>query len=560
MSTAVAQPSERGAALADPPAQQQAEAPAWTGRKPMVVIVTGPTAVGKTAISLGLAQRLRGPGGGPGEVISADSVQVYEGLDVGSDKLPPSERQGVPHHLIDVRQALEDFSAGDFFEEGRRAAEDIVRRGGVPLVVGGTGLYLRWFVIGKGGAPPATPEAEARVRAAMEGAWRAAARAKAAAAEGGGEKEAEGAAHAAEAEADPAAGLSEGEKWEAAAALLKEWGDEEAYSRIRAERNNYYRLERALCILAMAPPGARLADFDPREQAEAREPDYDFRCFFLHRPRLALYERISQRVESMVAGGGLLEEAAGLLGRGLAPAQNMAAKAIGYRQAMEWLLACRASGRTVGLADLLELHGSICKATHKLVRSQMTWFRDDPQYLWVDVEGRPAAEVVDQIMAELAREQHQGGCGDSGRLSKADEKALMRHRPGFTMLEEATREAAARAAAAAAEAAAAAAAEGRRPPKAKSKTAAAAEAAAEGTAAVEARLAPLLERINGVLLPGIPEAALAAAAAARGKGVRQGAEGEGAEGEGQGEPGSKRQRSGESRPQGAGAGAEAVEA
>ncbi|GIL44876.1 hypothetical protein Vafri_2332 [Volvox africanus] len=366
-----------------------------TQPRPLVVIVTGPTAVGKTAISLMLAQHLAQPqrqqpeqqgvadgGAGDeatrtgegflaepgdgdvgygrrdggmttwprGEVISADSVQVYRGLDVGSDKLPPAERRGVPHHLIDVRDPLEDFSAGEFYECARPVMEDIVKRGGVPLVVGGTGLYLRWLVVGKGGAPRATPEVLAAVEAALETAWgeaeaekRGAANAAAATdnttrpittaetpagARGDGCTEEYGACTTS-AVADPVAAagvscLTEDEKWEAAAALLLKWGDEVAYERIRAERNNYYRLERALSILLMHP-GSQLADFEPRADPDC-ERDFDFR------PRLQLYDRIAARVEEMILGGGLFEEAAMLLRRGLAPGANMAAKAIGRGQ------------------------------------------------------------------------------------------------------------------------------------------------------------------------------------------------------------------------------------
>ncbi|GLI64936.1 hypothetical protein VaNZ11_008337, partial [Volvox africanus] len=556
-----------------------------TQPRPLVVIVTGPTAVGKTAISLMLAQRLTQPqrqqperqgvtdrgagdevtgisegshaeaggsdvdygredGGLPtcprGEVISADSVQIYRGLDVGSDKLPPDERRGVPHHLIDVRDALEDFSAGEFFECARPVLEDIVRRGGVPLVVGGTGLYLRWLVVGKGGAPKAKPEILAAVEAALKTAWEAAEAEKRAAANaaaatdttpipttrtetpagvrGDGCTEVYGACTASLVENPMAAAvgtscLTEDDKWEAAAALLLKWGDEVAYERIRAERNNYYRLERALSILLMHP-GSRLADFEPRADPNSG-PDFDFRCFFLHRPRLQLYDRIAARVEEMILGGGLLEEAAMLLRRGLTPGSNMAAKAIGYRQAMEWLIAAKAAGRPVGLADLCMLHGAICQATHKLVRSQMTWFRDDPLYKWIDVDGRDPEDVVAEILREVAKPRHEGGCGDSGRLSKEEQKAVMRYKPQLKLLTDANAKAAATLAAAAPVA----------PPpppppqvmptdpdlplslpppprpvKPKSKAALAAEAAAAVAAAAEAQLAPLLARINEELL------------------------------------------------------------
>ena len=104
-----------------------------------MIVVTGPTASGKTALSVELARLLGG------EIVSADSVQVYERLDVGSAKATAEERGGVPHWLLDVRSPLgEDFSAGEFFDEARAATRDILDRGKPVIVAGGTGMYLRW--------------------------------------------------------------------------------------------------------------------------------------------------------------------------------------------------------------------------------------------------------------------------------------------------------------------------------------------------------------------------------------------------------------------------------
>ncbi|XP_042519986.1 tRNA dimethylallyltransferase 9-like [Macadamia integrifolia] len=109
--------------------------------KEKVIVISGPTGAGKSRLALELAKRLNG------EIISADSVQVYRGLDVGSAKPSLSDRKEVPHHLIDILHPSEDYSVGQFFEDARQATRDILDNGHVPIVAGGTGLYLRWCVI-----------------------------------------------------------------------------------------------------------------------------------------------------------------------------------------------------------------------------------------------------------------------------------------------------------------------------------------------------------------------------------------------------------------------------
>ena len=107
---------------------------------PKVLVIAGPTAVGKTSLSLRMASALNG------EIVSADSVQVFEGLDVGASKLPVNERNGIPHHLLDVADPSQEFGAGEFYEHALEAIDGIVSRGKTPIVVGGTGMYLRWLI------------------------------------------------------------------------------------------------------------------------------------------------------------------------------------------------------------------------------------------------------------------------------------------------------------------------------------------------------------------------------------------------------------------------------
>lgn len=120
-------------------------------------MISGPTGSGKTRLALELAKRLNG------EIVSADSVQVYRGLDVGSAKPTESERKEVRHHLLDILHPSEDYSVGQFYEDARQATQDILKNGRVPIVTGGTGLYLRWFIYGKPDVPKASPEIASEV-------------------------------------------------------------------------------------------------------------------------------------------------------------------------------------------------------------------------------------------------------------------------------------------------------------------------------------------------------------------------------------------------------------
>ncbi|EFN51365.1 hypothetical protein CHLNCDRAFT_55198 [Chlorella variabilis] len=368
--------------------------------RPKVLILTGPTAVGKTKASLALAEALGG------EIISADSVQVYRGLDIGSDKISAAERRGIPHHLLDVLDPHQDFSAGDFFVRARAAADDILQRGKTPIVAGGTGFYLRWFILGKPSTPPASPASEAAATQRLEQvlSW-------------GGE------AYAA---TEAAAGrpLSVGERWEAGAALVAALGDEESAARLRREPNNQYRLLRIVDILLQSG-GRPLADQD----LDAGTPThYDCRCFFLHRPRLELYRRIDGRVEEMVAAG-LLQECQLLLEAGVAPSSNCASRAIGYRQALDFLRRCHDDPQAHATeAGVIQLVKAIQTASRQLCHRQMSWFRDEGMFRWVDATAGEEA-VLAEVLERWHQPQHEGGCGDGGRLTKEQAEEMKRYVP-----------------------------------------------------------------------------------------------------------------------------------
>ncbi|CAL8468281.1 g7821 [Coccomyxa elongata] len=354
--------------------------------KPQVIVLTGPTAVGKTNASLALAEKIGG------EIISADSVQVYTGLDVGSDKILPAERRGIPHHLLDILSPREEFSAGDFYARARTATADILQRGKVPIVTGGTGFYLRWFIHGKPRTPVSTAQTAKEVEDFLKQAW---------------EDEADRIGRALTAE----------EQWEVGRVQVAALGDPFTAERLKEVPGNYYRLNRVLeIVLATRRP---LAELDLDTEAPL---DYDFRCFFLNRPRVELYRRIDARCEEMVVNG-LLQEAAWLLEEGLVPEDKCAARAIGYRQAMEFLQRCRADPSHISADSLVQLVRDIQKASRNLCHRQLSWFRDEPLFQWVDAAREPAI-IVDDIVAELAKEVHTGSSGDDGKLSKEEEREL----------------------------------------------------------------------------------------------------------------------------------------
>ena len=244
-----------------------------------VLVIAGPTAVGKTRLSLSVARALGG------EVVSADSVQVFEGLDVGSSKLPEAEREGIKHHLLDIADPRRDVGAGEFVEKAWAAMDDVLRRGKTPVVVGGTGMYLRWLIEGKPDTPPSSPEASALARATLRRvAGEAAAVAERAARDAlrpdeGGDDEG-GSLDAASLERVRLAGELAG--WRAAMRVLSEAGDATAATRLA--RNDWYRAERALEVVTST--GKPVTEFGAPTLA-GREKKYDFVCVALSSPRVA---------------------------------------------------------------------------------------------------------------------------------------------------------------------------------------------------------------------------------------------------------------------------------
>ncbi|MEV8506524.1 tRNA (adenosine(37)-N6)-dimethylallyltransferase MiaA [Actinoplanes sp. NPDC051475] len=282
---------------------------------PGVVAVVGPTAAGKTALSLALAHALGG------EVVNADSMQLYRGMDVGTAKLPPDEREGVPHHVLDLWDVTFPASVAEYQEAARAAVEDIAARGRVPILVGGSGLYVR-AVLEEFEFPGTDPAIRERLEAEL--------------AEGGPAP-----LHARLREADP----------DAAARILA---------------SNGRRIVRALEVIEMTGAPFTAALPEPK-------PFYDSVQIGVDRETEELDRRIAERVDLMWATG-LIDEVRELDRAGLR-AGRTASRALGYQQALAQI------DSVLGEEEAKE---DTVRGTRRFVRRQRSWFRRDDRVTWLD--------------------------------------------------------------------------------------------------------------------------------------------------------------------------------
>jgi tRNA dimethylallyltransferase len=297
---------------------------------PPLVVVVGSTAVGKTALSLTLCARCNG------EVISADSRQIYRGMDIGTAKATPAERRQIPHHLIDLRNPDEVLTVAEYQGLAYAAIDDIHRRGRVPLLVGGTALYVRAVVEGLR-IPSVPPDPALRA-----------------------ELEADLAVHGIAALADRLAAL-----------------DPKTAAQI--DLRNPRRVLRALEIVLLT--GQSKVDLEG-----SNPPPYRILAIALDRPRAALHRRIDARVDEMLALG-LVEETARLLAAGYAPALP-AMTSLGYREVIAYL---------TGEMTLDAAAERIKIETHRFVRHQATAFRKLGGLHWFDLTQQQEAEIVEFV-------------------------------------------------------------------------------------------------------------------------------------------------------------------
>ncbi len=309
---------------------------------PLLVVVLGPTASGKSALAISLAEQFSG------EIVSCDSVAVYRNFEIGTAKPLPEDRARIPHHLIDVAVPGEPFTAGEYARQARVALVEVAKRGHLPIVVGGTGLYLRALLDGLFPGPQRSDELRERLRA------RASERGSAY-------------LHGLLRRLDPAAAL-------------------------KIHPNDAPKLIRAIevCLTARGP-------MSELWQQRGRAPLFGFRILRigLNPPREQLYERINRRAAQMFDDG-LIAEAQSLLQRYGDARPITPMHSLGYEQALQHLR---------GELTLAQAVAAAQQGHRNYAKRQMTWFRREPEVNWLEGFGddpgvtRQAAELVNANLA-----------------------------------------------------------------------------------------------------------------------------------------------------------------
>ncbi|MBK5243976.1 MAG: tRNA (adenosine(37)-N6)-dimethylallyltransferase MiaA [Eubacteriaceae bacterium] len=308
-------------------------------KKPRVLVLIGPTASGKTALGVALAKALNG------EIISADSMQIYKYMSIGTAKVTPSEMEGIPHHLVDCILPSAEYSVAKFKEAALKFIADIVSQGKLPIVVGGTGLYINALTLPWGFREKDESE---EVR------WRLSAEAEMLGSE----------------------------------ALHQRLKDVDPLTAQTVHPNNVKRVIRALEIYEVT--GKPKSYFD--EKASTEELPYDYELIGLKWPREDLYYRINHRVDKMVEKG-LINETKSLLDRGY-DWDLTSLQAIGYKELRPFLN---------GDATLEEVLTVLKQNTRHFAKRQMTWFRKDERIHWIEMnEKRSLDEFVKECLDILS--------------------------------------------------------------------------------------------------------------------------------------------------------------
>jgi len=291
---------------------------------PLAVLLLGPTGSGKTALSLALAEQFNG------EIVSCDSVAVYRGMDLGSAKPSREERARAPHHLIDVADPDKPFTAGEYSRQARTTLHDITKRGRLPIVTGGTGLYLRTLTEGLFAGPEWQEDLRERLLRSIQ---------------------------------------RHGKMW-----LHRLLTRLDPVSATRIHANDAPKLIRAIEVC--------LAGRKPLSQVLARDPLVGFRLLRigLNPPREALYQRLNARCAAMFAAG-LVEETRQLIER-YGPVKAL--DSLGYRQAR---------GVVDGTLTLEKAIEAAQQGHRNYAKRQMTWFRREPDVYWIESFG-DAAEAI----------------------------------------------------------------------------------------------------------------------------------------------------------------------
>lgn len=284
-----------------------------------ILVVTGPTATGKTALSVELAKKLGG------EIVSADSMQIYRGMDIGTAKVTKAEMQNIPHHMIDIADPSEDYSVSRYVEEADAAVRGILSRGRLPIVAGGTNLYIDSLIAGLDFAEKAE---DAALRESLNKQY------------------------------DDIGG-------EAMLEHLRSFDPERAAKLHPADKR---RIVRAVEIYILT--GETITRHD--EETKKRPKRYDaVKIALTFADRAVLYDRINARVDKMVSDG-LFDEVKGLLDSGLSPACT-SMQAIGYKEPAAYFRGEMSKGEAIELIKL---------SSRRYAKRQLTWLRRDTTVLW----------------------------------------------------------------------------------------------------------------------------------------------------------------------------------
>lgn len=319
------------------PKEQYKEVPNDTGMKPAVIVIAGPTAVGKSEFAMKLAQLLSG------EIVSADSMQVYRGMDIGTAKPSIRDREKVLHHLIDIRDVTDPLNVALFAEHANESIASCIARGKVPIVVGGSGFYIQAIMQG----PPPGPSADPFIRAHLE-------------------------------------------------SEVERLGTEYLYQELLKQDPEYAKTiscgDRQKIVRAFEIMILTQCKVSQLRWAKGENCKYRFCPFFFHRQREDLYKRINLRCEEMLSMG-FLHEVTNMVDNGLLENPS-AMQAIGYRQALDFLKTARR------VEDYEFFLAEFKKASRHYAKRQFTWFRKQNDFLWLDLGVYTTQQLIDLIFEE----------------------------------------------------------------------------------------------------------------------------------------------------------------
>lgn len=309
-----------------------------------LLVITGPTAAGKTALGIRMAQTLNG------EIVSADSMQVYRGMDIGTAKPTVAEQAGVPHWMLDVAEPQEGYSVARYVTEATACVEDILSRGKLPIIVGGTGLYIDALLRGQGFAPGTRADEGSD---AYRDAW------------------------------------NDRYDKEGGAVLWQELKEIDPETAGRLHPNDKKRVVRALEVYHLT--GQTITAHNHATQAVP--PRYQaVKIALTAKDRSDLYSRIDRRVEEMVSMG-LEGEVASLLAQGLS-AEHTAMQAIGYKEMVRFL---------AGEVPLEAAMDDIKRESRRYAKRQLSWLRRDEAVDWILWDGAPDMDRAVQVSTEFWR-------------------------------------------------------------------------------------------------------------------------------------------------------------